>query len=98
MTILIFVESAGNPLLLRLLFHFLVSLGVHQLGDDFPTVAARVEVVGMLLRLLLRALLAAVAGVEVLVMVEIVMFVLIEVALGHLDVFVEEQLVDGRGG
>lgn len=67
-----------------------VGLGVLQLGQDLARVAAGVEVVGVLARLLLGTSLAGVARVDQLVLVEVVVLVLVEVGLGH----VGEVLVD----
>jgi len=62
----------------------LVVVGVHQLGENLAGMARGVEVVGVLGGLLLGALFAAVAGENVLVMVEVVVLVLIiKVRLGH---------------
>lgn len=62
----------------------LVLLGVVQFGDDLPGVSARVVPVGVLARLLLGALLAAVRRVDVFLMLEVVVLVLVEVGLRHL--------------
>lgn len=60
-----------------------VGLGVLQLGHDLARVAAGVEVVRVVARLLLGPSLAGVARVDQLVLVEVVVLVLVEVGLGH---------------
>lgn len=79
--------ARNNQLVFRfdvgLWLSLLVALGVHELGDDLPGMPAGVEVVGVLADLFLGALLAAVARVDVLVVLEVVVLVLVEVLLRH---------------
>lgn len=63
---------------------FLVVFSVHKLGDDLSRMSGRVEVVGVLVDLLLGALLAAVPGEDVLVVVEVVVVVLVKESFGHI--------------
>lgn len=67
---------------------FLVVLRVHELGDDLSGMSGGVEVVGVLVHLLLGALLAAVAGEDVLVVVKVVVVVLVKESFGHIYVFI----------
>lgn len=74
----------------HLRLNFPVGLGVHHFLHDFSRMSARIEMVGVRFRFLLCALFTAVASVNVLIIGEIVMLVLIEVALGlrrHFNVF-----------
>jgi hypothetical protein len=61
----------------------LVVLGVLQLGHNFARVSGRVEVVGVLARLLFAPLLARVSGVDVLFELVVVVLVRVNVVLGH---------------
>lgn len=63
---------------------FLIVRGVGELGDDLSGMAVRVEVVGVLVYFLLGALLAAVAGEDVLVVVKVVVVVLVKESFGHI--------------
>lgn len=58
-------------------------LGVHQLGEDLPGMAARVEVVRVRVGLAFAPLLAAMCGEDVLVVVVVEVLVLVDVRLGH---------------
>lgn len=62
----------------------LISLRIHQFGGDFPRMAGRVVMVGVLAHFLLCPLFSAVAGVDMLVEFVVVMLVLVEVCFGHL--------------
>lgn len=64
---------------------FLIVLRVHQLGEDLSRVAGGIKVVGMIAGLLLGSLLAAVTTEDVLVVIEIVVFILIELRLRHVE-------------
>ena len=66
---------------------FGILLGVHELGDDLPFVTSRVVMIGVFGGLLLGPLLARVATVHGLVLVEVVVFVLIKVGFRHFSVF-----------
>lgn len=66
------------------LVSFLVVLRVDQLRNDLSGMAGRIEVVGVLAHLFLRALLAAVSRENVLVVVKVVVVVLVEESLGHI--------------
>lgn len=67
-----------------MLGRLLVVLRVLQLRDDLSGMSGRVEVVGVHAGLLLAALLAAVPGEDVLVVVEVVVVVLVKESLGHI--------------
>lgn len=62
----------------------LISLCVHQFGGDFPRMAGRVVMVGVLADFFLCPLFPAVAGMDVLVEFVVVMLVLVEMRFGHL--------------
>lgn len=70
-----------------MLIRLLVVLCIDQLGNDLSGMAGRVEVVGVLAYLLLSALFAAVAGENVLVVIEVVVVVFVEESLGHIYCF-----------
>lgn len=58
-------------------------LGVHQLGENLPGMAARVEVIRVRVGLAFAPLLAAMCGEDVLVVVVVEVLVLVDVRLGH---------------
>lgn len=62
-----------------------VVLRVHQLGENLSRVAGGIKVVGMIAGFLLGSLLAAVTTEDVLVVIEVVVFILIEFRLRHVD-------------
>lgn len=64
---------------------FLIVLRVHQLGEDLSRVAGGIKVVGMIAGLLFGSLLAAVTTEDVLVVIEIVVIILIELRLRHVE-------------
>lgn len=64
---------------------FLIVLRVHQLGEDLSRVAGGIKVVGMIAGFLLGSLLAAVTTEDVLVVIEIVVVILIELRLRHVE-------------
>lgn len=64
---------------------FLIVLRVHQLCEDLSRVAGGIKVVGMIAGLLLGSLLAAVTTEDVLVVIEIVVIILIELRLRHVE-------------
>lgn len=61
----------------------LVGFSVHELGHDFARVPTGIRVIGVSAGLLLGALLSAVSAKDVLVMVEIVVFVFVRVLFRH---------------
>ncbi len=69
------MRVGGLSLLLRVL----------EFGEDLPLVSSGIVVIGVLLRFFLGALLAGAAAEHGLVLVKVVMFVLVEVRLGHGD-------------
>lgn len=75
----------------------LVVLSVHELGDDLSGMAGRVEVVSVLVDLLLGALLAAVSGEDVLVVVEVVVVVLVKEGFGHIYVWRFVNIIEITG-
>lgn len=80
-----------------LVVRLLVVLCVHELGDDLSGMAGRVEVVGVLVDLLLGALLAAVSGEDVLVVVEVVVVVLVKESFGHIYVWIFVNIIEITG-
>lgn len=62
---------------------FLIGFGILMLRDYLPGVAARVESVCVFAGFFFATLLSAVTGIEVLVLIEVVVLVLVEMALGH---------------
>lgn len=68
-----------------LFYDLLVGFGVHELGHDFARVSTGIRVIGVSAGLLLGALLSAVSAKDVLVMVEIVVFVFVRVLFRHVN-------------
>ena len=62
-----------------------VLLGIHQLGDDFPLVASRIVMVGILSGLFFASLFTRMSAEHglVVVRVEVVVFILVKVGFGH---------------
>lgn len=76
------ILSLSGPRLRRRLFLFVV-FGVYQFGDNFSGMSAGIEVIRVFTDFLLGALLSAMATVEVLVVIEVVVLVLVEMAFRH---------------
>lgn len=67
----------------ELLLNSFVALGVDQLGDNFPGMTAGVEMVGVGACFLLGPLFSRVARVKMFVVLEVVVFILVEVTFRH---------------
>jgi len=63
-----------------------VMLHILQLSENLSGLAACIRVIGMELGLFLAALLSAVAGQNVLILIEVVMLELVEVGFRHFQV------------
>lgn len=83
--LLIIIEQTRrvSPLLLALARLAFIVLGIHQLGENLPGMAARVKVIRVRIDLAFAPLLTAMCSKDVLVVIVVEMLVLVDVRLGH---------------